>query len=237
MRTSFKLDWKGDKHGSCLSTILICLLGLSDWIGLGEALYGIILGFHQINQKQYFLRSLETNYTQLKRITLPTVEWQIWGLEPFIGWVRRIPDITWIGLALLLSVQQMSNKKDLEAIYFIKTMKDLELSLVHGVIVSILYLCLFLGAAQLGPITILSPDNLLPGNFHPQDPLNGRVGHPLLPILTSSLSEIGNFHRQDPLNGWVGQWTGARLCDWGDEAAERLDWQGISLKGIFLFLT
>ena len=120
-------------------------------------------------------------------------------------------------------------------------MKDLELSLVHGVIVSILYLCLFLGAAQLGPITILSPDNLLPGNFHPQDPLNGRVGqsllpiltsslsetgnfhpqdplngrvgHSLLPILTSSLSEIGNFHRQDPLNGRVGQWTGARLCD------------------------
>ena len=70
----------------------------------------------------------------------------------------------WIGLALLFSVQKMSNKKDLEAIYFIKTMKDLELSLVHGVIVSILYLCLFLGAAQLGPIT------------HRQDPLNGRVG-------------------------------------------------------------
>ena len=70
-----------------------------------------------MNQKQYVLRSFETNYTQLKRITLPTVVTIIWGLEPFIGWVRRIPDIMWIGIAVLLSVQKMSNKKDLEAIH------------------------------------------------------------------------------------------------------------------------
>ena len=40
-----------EKVTSCLSTILICLLGLSDWIGLGEALYGIILGFHKNESK------------------------------------------------------------------------------------------------------------------------------------------------------------------------------------------